>query len=163
METITSVNHFHPRECLSHFRKDFGDLPTHFFEIHKFDLEKVASQYRKFLLVNWKDEFGSKIPDDPVHFWSVVRKFKNALVENCFEELAISALSAYCLPLSNAVVERIFSHITNVKSKLRNKLSTEVLSGIIRIKSRLHFSGKCCKDFTVTKKMLSMFNNLMPR
>ncbi|KAK3896263.1 hypothetical protein Pcinc_000007 [Petrolisthes cinctipes] len=89
------------------------------------------------------------------------RTYKNALDENCFEELAESALNAYCLPLSNATVERIFSHVTNVKTKLRNKLSTVVLSAIIRIKTSLHFSGNCCKDFAVTKRMLSLFNDSM--
>lgn len=162
LDIISSVNNFNPRECLSHFRKDLHDFPTHFFEFHKFDNDKVANQYRKLLLVNWKNEFDDKnIPDDPVAFWSGVRKYKDALNENCFEELAIVALSAYCLPVSNAVVERIFSHVTNVKSKVRNKLSTELLSAIIRVRSKLHFRETCCEDFVVTKKMLSLFNNSM--
>ena len=160
LDIIASVNHFNPRECLSHFRKDFSDFPKQLLTVHKFDKEKVVNQYKKLLIVNWKDEFEGKIiPDDPIAFWCGVRKYKNALDENCFEELAIIALSAYSLPLSNAVVERIFSYVTNVKSKLRNKLSTELLSAIIRIKSRLHFSGSCCKNLIVTKNMLSLFND----
>lgn len=96
---------------MNHFSKEFHDLSTHFFEFHKFDDDKVANQYRKFILVNWKDEFDDKIiPDYPVAIWSGVQKYKDAHDENSFEELAIVALSAYCLPMSNAVAERIFSH-----------------------------------------------------
>lgn len=161
LDIILSINNFSPK-CLSQMRKDFQNLPAHFFDIYKFDHDKVADQYRKLMLVNWCDEFSDKcIPEDPVAFWTGVRKYKNALEENCFEELALAALTAYCLPLSNAVVERIFSHVTNVKSKLRNKLSTSVLAAIIRVKTRLHFSGNCCKHFKVTEKMLSLFNDSM--
>lgn len=162
LDIISCVNHFNPRECLSHFRKEFRDLPVRFFDIHNCDSHKLANQYRKRLLVNWKNEFKDNIiPDDPIAFWSGMRKYKNALEENWFEELATVALSAYCLPMSNAVEERIFSHATNVKNKLRNKLSPELLSAIIRVKSKLHFNGKCCKDFIVTRKMLSLFNYSM--
>lgn len=65
-----------------------------------------------------------------------MRNYKNALDEKCCEEVAVSALAAYCLPPSNATMERIFSHVTNVKIKLRNKLSTGLLSAIIRIKNK---------------------------
>ncbi|KAK3862369.1 hypothetical protein Pcinc_001950 [Petrolisthes cinctipes] len=162
LEIISCINNFCPSKCLSQMRKDYKDIPTHFFDIHEFDSDKIESQYRKLMMINWKEEFSNGcIPDDAIAFWSVVRTYKNALNENCFEELAVSALNAYCLPLSNATVERIFSHVTNVKTKLRNKLSTVVLSAIIRIKTSLHFSGNCCKDFAVTKRMLSLFNDSM--
>lgn len=56
-----------------------------------------------------------------------------------FHELAVSALNAFCLPLSNAVVERVFSHVTNKKLKLHNKLSVNLLSAVIRIKTEFFF------------------------
>ena len=82
---------------------------------------------------------------------------KYSLDENCLKEFADTALTANCLPISNDVVEKIFSYVTNVK----NKLSTNALSVIIRIKSRLHFSSNCCQNFVVTEKMFSLFNNAM--
>lgn len=72
-----------------------------------------AQKYRRLLIVNWKNEFGDKIIyDDSIPFWSSLRKYKNALDENCSEELAIVALWAlYYLPLSNTVMEHfIFTY-----------------------------------------------------
>lgn len=161
-EIISSINSFSPSRCLNQMRKNYKDIATNFFDITAYDCDTLASQYNKLIMINWKEEFPDGcIPEDPVAFWSVVRTYKNALDEHCFEELATTALTAYCLPLSNATVERVFSHVTAVKNKLRNKLSTGLLSAIIRIKTRLHFSGNCCKNFTVTDRMLSLFNDSM--
>ena len=60
-------------------------------------------------------------------------------------------LHTVCQVLSHAVVERIISHVTDVKTKLRNILSTSPLAAITRVKTRLNFSGKCCENFQVTK------------
>lgn len=161
-EIISSINSFSPSRCLNQMRKNYKDIATNFFDITAYDCDTLASQYNKLIMINWKEEFPDGcIPEDPVAFWSVVWTYKNALDEHCFEELATTALTAYCLPLSNATVERVFSHVTAVKNKLRNKLSTGLLSAIIGIKTRLHFSGNCCKNFTVTDRMLSLFNDSM--
>ena len=142
-------------------REPFSSISSQFYMMHNFDPNTVESQYRKLLLIDWKDKFDNgTIPNDPVTFWTVCRDYKNSLNENCFEELADTALTANCLPISNAVVERIFSYVTNVKNKQRKKLTTNVLSAIIRMKSRLHFSSNCCKIFVVTVNMLSLFNKV---
>ena len=33
-----------------------------------------------------------------------------------------------------------------------------MLASLVRIPTKLHFDGKCCKDLKVTKKMLDLFN-----
>lgn len=42
-------------------------------------------------------------------------KFTDASCESCFEEIAEFALSLLSVPLSNAGVERVFSHMNAVK------------------------------------------------
>ena len=59
---------------------------------------------------------------------------------------------------SNAVVERMFSHVTNIKNKTRNRLKVDVLDAIIRIKTALPMDDKCCTYFKPTSKMLQKFN-----
>ena len=48
--------------------------------------------------------------------------------------------------------------MTAVKTKLRNRMSVELLNALVRIRSKLHFEGKCCRDIIVTKRMLELFN-----
>ena len=55
-------------------------------------------------------------------------------------ELADYALTFYRLPISNATVERVFSRVTNTKTKLTNNVGLELLSSIIRIK--MNFTNK---------------------
>ena len=57
------------------------------------------------------------------------------------------------------MVERVFSTVTNVKTKLRNRLGSEMLDAIVRIHTHLQFQGKCCRDFTVTNNMIERFTS----
>lgn len=121
---------------------------------------QLEQQYDKLLLADWRKEFpNEEIPHEAVNFWTVVQKYDNAAGEKCFAELAQIVLIAHALPLSNAFVERIFSHVTNIKTKVRNRLSLETVEAVLRIRSHLCSEGKCCNKFEVTDKMLSMFNS----
>ncbi|XP_076049662.1 uncharacterized protein LOC143030398 [Oratosquilla oratoria] len=92
-------------------RVPYKDLP--FPTLRTYKCNAIEQQYRNVLHLNWVEEavFDNKIPDD----YSVLDR------------------------ISNAVVERIFSHATIVKTKLRNRLSTRTLDDIIRIRTHLHF------------------------
>lgn len=52
----------------------------------------------------------------PAAFWPLVRIYKNALDEECVEELEFSALTARRLPQCKATVERIFLHVKDVET-----------------------------------------------
>ncbi|KAE8739257.1 hypothetical protein FOCC_FOCC015241 [Frankliniella occidentalis] len=102
--------------------------------------------------------------DDPGHvdiveFWSGVWALKTAGGTRVFGDLARYALSALTLPLSNAVVERLFSVMALVKDKIRNKLGLEMLESILRIRTHLHAHGKCCEEFVPTDDMIKNFNS----
>lgn len=71
------------------------------------------------------------------------------------KDLADFALKAYSLPISNALVERVFSRVTAVKTKLRNRMGLELLTSILRIKTSLQQKGICCSSFEPTKSMLN--------
>ena len=65
---------------------------------------------------------------------------KNGAGVQMFRELAGFVLGALTLPLSNAVVERLFSILALVKSKVRNRLGLEMLDSLLRIRTHLHVS-----------------------
>lgn len=68
------------------------------------------------------------------------------------------ALSVLSLPISNAYVERIFSTMNIVKSKIRNKINLPLLDSILRIKCYFFIKNICCKDLIATKDMCNRFN-----
>ena len=124
-------------------------------------LSTIDEQYRKIKFIDWAKEMKEGIPQDSSKFWAAVFLYKNALGERPFKELASYALSCLTTPTSNAVVERIFSYVTAVKTKPRNKMSPVMLEAIVRIKTNLHFENKCCKDLRVIPRMLELFNSSM--
>ncbi|KYN02588.1 hypothetical protein ALC62_06588 [Cyphomyrmex costatus] len=69
------------------------------------------------------------------------------------------ALKLLSLPLSNAVVERVFSIINLIKTKIRNRMKVQTLEALLLI--RIYFSNHnicCCRNFLITEKMYDLFN-----
>ena len=61
---------------------------------------------------DWGSEFPNlEIPTEPVVFWTQVLNFENAIGDKCYQELVTIALNSYCIPLSTAFVEPVFSHV----------------------------------------------------
>ena len=144
-----------PCTILTHLnRPAFSDLP--FFHLLEDKLEICEEQYRKILYHPWVDAFKSNLPENPVDFWSFVKRYE---VDNHkpYEELSNYALQCLTTPVSNAVLERIFSHVTAVKTKARNRMSLKMLEAILRVRTTLIVSGKCCKDLEITGDMLQKF------
>ena len=126
------------------------------FHLLEDKLEICEEQYRKILYHPWVDAFKSNLPENPVDFWSFVKRYE---VDNHkpYEELSNYALQCLTTPVSNAVLERIFSHVTAVKTKARNRMSLKMLEAILRVRTTLIVSGKCCKDLEITGDMLQKF------
>lgn len=168
VDTIGNLKEFHPKKCLSQLRKSFPSISRTFAPLtyETADASRKTTllqlQYDKLPSVDWKQEFaGDAIPTDSVTFWASVQKYENAAGVKCFAELSQMVLNAHALPLSNAYVERIFSYITSIKSKVRNRLCLGTMEAVLRIRSHLAGVENCCKDFQVTDRMLSLFNNSM--
>lgn len=107
-------------------------------------------------LVDWGDAANMK----PIDFWAAVGKYEDAAGERAFSLLASYALRILCLPISNADVERVFSQVNLIKTDLRNRMSQELLSSILYIRSSLRcYEGddrkKCrCPAFRPTSDMM---------
>uniref|UniRef100_A0A0B7BRE7 HAT C-terminal dimerisation domain-containing protein n=1 Tax=Arion vulgaris TaxID=1028688 RepID=A0A0B7BRE7_9EUPU len=70
------------------------------------------------------------------------------------KELATFALTCLITPVSIAVIERVFSLVLSVKTKARNRTQLQLLDAILRIRTELLISNKCCKDFTASPNMI---------
>lgn len=79
----------------------------------------------------------------------------------------INRLVSYILtlPHSSACVERLFSTININKTKLRNRLSTDTITGILHSKNILNNQQKSCYNFNISSDMIgkhtsTMYNNM---
>lgn len=160
LELLKSISLFLPTKMLSQVsRPNVNDLPL---QLLNQNINVIESQCRKIVFVDWKMEFeDNKVPEDPHCFWPVVLGYTNSVGEHLFKELAELALCVLSFPISNAVVERVFSQVNCVKNRLRSRLSLSTLECIILIRTFLSFKSNCCKDFIVTTEMLAKFSNDM--
>ena len=154
------LSYLSPSRVLSQMSKvPFAQLPLQHLMGEK--VYEIEEQYRKIPYIDWQESevFQSgTIPKDTVEFWSKVKDFKSVDDNFVFRDLANYCLACLSLPVSNSFVERVFSQVTFVKSKQRNRLSTKMLDSVIRIKSFLNSRHKCCRDLKVTQEMIKRFS-----
>ena len=111
-------------------------------------------QLRKIHLIDWKNN------NDTELFWSKVYWYKDAHGYNTFKELSDATISTLILSNSNAKVERIFSAMSNVKSKSRNKMELPLLSSILTVKFGLARHNKCCHNYKFPYQTLEAIDTL---
>jgi hypothetical protein len=109
------------------------------------NVSKIEEQYKQMAFINWKED---GFPVDTEQFWIGVLQHKT------FKELSTFALTCLMTPVSNAVVERIFSLVSSIKMKARNRMQLNLLDAVVRVRAELLLSNKCCKDFIASPEML---------
>lgn len=154
LKHFQQIKSLSPVVCLSKNRLEFQNLP--FLEIYtdKTKLGLMQNQYSKLVNVNWSERLTENEYTDTCSFWANVYTYQNAGGKFVFQELALYALRVLTLPTSNAVVERVFSIMNSVKTKIRNRMLSELLNAFLRIKIRLYSKNQCCRNFKPTKAML---------
>lgn len=90
-------------------------------------------------------------------FWKNVYLAKNSAGTPMFPVLSKLAMSLLTLPLSNASVERVFSHVTLTKTDLRNRMNLETLENVLFVKFSLWGETQCCKEFVPSDAFLERF------
>ena len=159
--TFRGLSALHPSKILSQtFQVPFDQLPLQHLMS---DRDILQNQYRRIGLHPWREEscFNGKIPGDAEEFWGKVVQFKRSDGTFPYEGLAKYALAALSVPVSNAVIERIFSHVTVVKNKYRNRMKLKMLDSILRVRLNCHLNKICCNKFEASKSMLEKFNEAM--
>ncbi|OAF64953.1 hypothetical protein A3Q56_07339 [Intoshia linei] len=114
-------------------RKSFLMLPLELAEFTKLNI--IESQWRSIININWCDELGTDRLPDGSTFWTMVLTYRDSEGVLEFKDLALFVLKVYCIPISNAVVERVFSDLNNVKTEQRNRMEKKMLSSILTIRS----------------------------
>jgi hypothetical protein len=92
-------------------------------------------------------------------FWAKLSTETGADGERKFGKLCDFVFAVLSLPISNASVERAFSVMGVVKSKLRNRLLIETTAAVLKIRYGLLRRGETCKNFEPPKRMYDLFDN----
>nr|CAH7717430.1 unnamed protein product [Callosobruchus chinensis] len=98
---------------------------------------------------------------DIIQFWKQKCELKKGDNTSLYPELTKLISVILVLPHSSACVERIFSTINVNKTKTRNKLSSETLSGILHSKRQINENNQHCFDYNIPDKVLDKHSALM--
>lgn len=90
-----------------------------------------------------------------MEFWKIVKTEKDGNNEERYPLMNRLVSYILTLPHSSACVERLFSTININKTKLRNRLSTDTLTGILHSKNILNNQQKSCYNFNISSDMIS--------
>ncbi len=118
-------------------------------------VQKIDSEWR--LLRN--SELVSGECEAPIQFWLSIKNAKLGNGDPMFLNVSKFMLNLLCLPHSSATVERVFSEINRMKKKLRNRLSTKTITGILHTK-RLT-KDKNCYNFALPTGIVYLMNSDM--
>ena len=152
IEALQYMSVFNVEETLKHNKS-----PAEITKIAKLlgyspaDIDKIVQQWRAIHLSRWNET------KNTVGFWSEIWKFRDAADINPFQELAMAAVSVLSLPHSNAEVERVFSQMSVVKSKLRNRMSLQTLNSILYVRYGLKLCGEACYEHKLPDNVLQLF------
>lgn len=114
----------------------------------------IEGQCQNLTLIKWNES------KNTVSFWSEVSRYRDASDCNPLKELAEFALSVLVLSHANADVERVFSQMAIVKTKLRNKMKTKMAKAILGVRAGLRRHDKCCYNYDIPPDVLRKFGTM---
>ncbi|XP_036329582.1 uncharacterized protein LOC118741720 isoform X2 [Rhagoletis pomonella] len=148
-DTIKKVNMFSVGNVLRASHEEIEDVLKH-FNYSDDMIEKIIIQYNRINFVKWNNI------SNTMQFWAEVQTYTDAGGNKLFSDLAEFALHLLSLPWSNADVERLFSQLNLVKTKLRNSIHLITINAILSIRYGLKRHNKCCTDYEIPRSYLKM-------
>lgn len=112
------------------------------------EISNLEQQWQKLSSYEWINQ------NTTIDFWINVFEYKNALNENPFNELASFVMKFLVLPFSNAEVERVFSGMNLIKTKIRNRMMLNTMNSLLYIRCGLKRLNKCCENFKITNDLI---------
>lgn len=90
--------------------------------------------------------------------WAKILQSENFDGTKMFPNLELLTQVVLSYPHSNAEAERIFSIVSDVKCKKRNRLSNDTVSSICVIRSSLQAQNINCTNFEIDARHLELHN-----
>lgn len=111
------------------------------------DLITIDNQYRALQSSN----VGKSNLNDIDAFWINVLNEKDVMGNPIYHHLALFVSRIMSLPHANAEVERVFSKLALIKTKLRNRLLSKTVERLLLSKDLLKSHGSDCFSFSYKK------------
>lgn len=156
---LKKLEFLNPDNVMNRKIASISDIFVHFPNLIE-DIQEVDSEWRELRNFDFAD-FKTQNDSDVEIFWGKVSKIKLGNGDSKFPKLATLVFNLLCLPHSSANVERIFSQVNLNKTKIRNKLNSKTLEGLLFTKSLIANSGGDCFKFQVTQNLVKKCNNKM--
>lgn len=121
--------------------------------------QAVQAMDSEWRLLRNSDILCSSSDTSVTEFWVRVQNAKLGDGKPMYPHLASFMLRLLCLPHSSASVERTFSAINRMKTKLRNRLSTKTITGLLHSKRLV--SNANCHSFKITEELRKGLNSDM--
>lgn len=155
---ITELSFVNPREAVKDVQRlSINNIAKKFSE--KVDYVKAIDEWNMLpAFLNEAEKLKLKFYK-VVRFWRAVFDYKNSVNQRIFPNISELAFICMTIPHANADVERIFSMITDVKRKNRNRMLTKTTRSLIKVKTELKRKKKHCYDFEISSKMIKKFNS----
>ncbi|KAK3882740.1 hypothetical protein Pcinc_012902 [Petrolisthes cinctipes] len=115
-------------------------------------IDQIDNQWRNLTIVQWVETTST------AKFWIEVNGYKDASGVNSYLELCELAINVLSLLHSNAEVERLFSQMNIVKSKLR--LNLRSVNAILAVKSGLKRVRKSCNSYELPKEVIKQIGTM---
>jgi len=131
----------------------YANLPILFGDM---DINEVGREWRKLPFINFdsaKIDRNSNIID----FWSYISKLKKGDDTPMFPLMVFLVKNIMTMPHSSACVERIFAMVNAIKAKERNRLQTDNLCGLLKLKA----SSSECYNYNLNNEFLKKNNRNM--
>lgn len=134
---------------------DLTHIATH---LGTFDLTSLAFEWR-ILPTIFSDADKDILANlDIEDMWNKIFETKKFSNQPMFPNLEQLVRAIFSLPHSNAEAERIFSIVTDVKNKKRNRMNITTLNAICNLRSSFQAKNVDCRSFQVDDRHLELHN-----
>jgi len=151
VQILEKVSLISPKSALSVIKEPLTPL-AELFQFEPRIIDKINIQWDNLTNIKWLQT------DKTFLFWKEVCDYRDASETNPFEELCTLTMRLLVLPWSNADVERLFSQMNLVKTKLRNRMGSKLLDSILTIKSGLRRQNVCCENYLLPMNVLKQIS-----
>lgn len=157
---LSKLEIFMPRQTFSEDNREisFNDLSFVATTIGGFDENALKEEWQAlpFHFTIEERQRLSKLNFD--NMWKEIFQHNNSTYSDKYPNLKSVLNAVRALPNSNADAERMFSVLTNVKTKTRSNLSSECVNAICVLKSGLKCRSETAVDMDINAKHLSLMS-----
>jgi len=121
----------------------------------------VGEEWRQLPVYFDEEEIRELRKKTNTDFWIFLTDVKDTDGEPVFKNLVCLVKLVLTLPHSNAETERIFSMLTDTKTKKRNKMGPELLNAVLVTKSSMVAKEEDCRNKKITPEHYSFHNMSM--